>query len=115
MRILILAAASLFAVAACQPETKPAQESAAAQATLEELGQDDPDIAFEPAPVGPPKTYEAMSKTAMSFTPGKLTVTPTPQQSMCRPPCCARSATCRWRWPRRRRTARSIRPMRRCC
>ena len=82
MRILILAAAALFSVAACQPETKPAQESAAAQPTLEDLGQDDPDIAFEPAPVGPPKTYEAMSKTAMSFTPGKLTVTPTPQQSI---------------------------------
>lgn len=81
MRILILAA-SLFALAACQPETKPAQESAAAQPTPEELGQDDPDIPFEPAPVGPPKTYEAMSKTAMSFTPGKLTVTPVPQQSI---------------------------------
>lgn len=81
MRILILAA-SLFALAACQPETKPAQESAAAQPTPEELGQDDPDIAFEPAPVGPPRIYEAMSKTAMSFTPGKLTITPTPQQSI---------------------------------
>jgi len=41
---------------------------------------------FEPAPVGPPKTYEAASKTAMSFTPAKLTVTPTPQQSINLPP-----------------------------
>lgn len=82
MRALILTAASLFALAACQPETKPAEESAAAQPTLEELGQDDPSVPFEPAPVGPPKTYEAMSKTAMSFTPGKLTVTPVPRQSI---------------------------------
>ena len=81
MRILILAAASLLALAACQPETKPTQESAAAP-TPEEMGQDDPSIPFEPAPVGPPRTYEAMSKTAMSFTPGKLTITPTPQQSI---------------------------------
>ena len=82
MRALILTAVSLFALAACQPETKPAQESAAAQPTPEEMGQDDPSVPFEPAPVGPPKTYEAMSKTAMSFTPGKLTVTPVPQQSI---------------------------------
>ena len=82
MRVLILGFASLIALTACQPETKPAQESAAVAPTPEELGQDDPDVPFEPAPVGPPKTYEAMSKTAMSFTPGKLTVTPTPQQSI---------------------------------
>ena len=82
MRALILTAASLFALAACQPETKPAEESAAVQPTPEELGQDDPGVPFEPAPVGPPKTYEAMSKTAMSFTPGKLTIAPTPQQSI---------------------------------
>lgn len=79
MRALILTAASLFVLAACQPETKPAQEVAP---TPEELGQDDPSVPFEPAPVGPPKTYEAMSKTAMSFTPGKLTITPVPQQSI---------------------------------
>lgn len=82
MRSLILVSASLLALAACQPETKPAQETAAAQPTPEEMGQDDPSVPFEPAPVGPPKTYEAMSKTAMSFTPGKLTVTPVPQQSI---------------------------------
>lgn len=86
MRVLILGFASLLALAACQPETKPAQESAAVAPTPEELGQDDPDLVFEPAPVGPPRTYEAMSKTAMSFTPGKLTVTPTPQQSINLPP-----------------------------
>lgn len=86
MRVLILASASLLALAACQPETKPAQESAAAQPTPEEMGQDDPSVPFEAAPVGPPKVYEAMSKTAMSFTPGKLTVTPTPQQSINLPP-----------------------------
>lgn len=86
MRVLILAATSLIALGACQPETKPAQESAAVEPTAEELGQDDQSVPFEPAPVGPPKTYEAMSKTAMSFTPGKLTVTPTPQQSINLPP-----------------------------
>ncbi|HOY78117.1 MAG TPA: hypothetical protein PLN33_09940 [Hyphomonadaceae bacterium] len=82
MRALMLVSASLMVLAACQPETKPASETAAAQPTPEEMGQDDPSVVFEPAPVGPPKTYEAMSKTAMSFTPGKLTVTPTPQQSI---------------------------------
>lgn len=78
-----LAAASLLALAACQPETKPASETAATtpEPTLEELGQDDPSVPFEPAAVGPPRTYEAMSKTAMSFTPGVLTLTPTPQAS----------------------------------
>jgi hypothetical protein len=65
------------AIAACQPQT---QEEAKAP-TPEELGQDDPNIPFTPAPVGPPRTYEAMSKTAMSFTPGVLTLTPTPQRS----------------------------------
>src|SRR4051812_15638590 len=82
MRILILASASLLTLVACQPETKPAQESAAVAPTAEEMGQDDPGVAFEPAPVGPARTYEAMSKTAMSYTPGKLIVTPVPQQSV---------------------------------
>ncbi len=86
MRVLILASASLLALAACQPETKPATETAAVAPTPEEMGQDDPSVPFEAAPVGPPKVYEAMSKTAMSFTPGKLTVTPTPQQSINLPP-----------------------------
>lgn len=81
MRIVILATASLLALAACQPETKPASETAAATPTPEEMGQDDPDAPFEPAAVGPPRTYEAYSKTAMSFTPGVLTLTPTPQTS----------------------------------
>jgi hypothetical protein len=46
------------------------------------MGQDDPEAVFTPAPVGPPREYEAMSKTAMSFTPGVLTLTPTPQKSV---------------------------------
>ena len=86
MRALVLAAASMMALAACQPETKPAEETAAVEPTAEELGQDDPSVVFEPAPVGRPKIYEAMSNTAMSFTPGKLTVTPTPQSSVNMPP-----------------------------
>lgn len=84
MRKLVLVAATLAALAACQPETKPASESAAAPeaapaSTPEEMGQDDPDVPFVPAAVDPPRAYEATSKTAMSFTPGTLTVTPTPQ------------------------------------
>jgi hypothetical protein len=61
---------ALAALAACDP-----------QPNYEELGQDHPDAPFVPAAVGPPRTYEAMSKTAMSFTPGVLTLTPTPQKS----------------------------------
>ena len=71
--------ATLFAVlalAACQPDAKPVQT---AGPTPEEMGQDDPSVPFAPAAVGPASTYEAMSKTAMSFTPGKFTLTPTPQ------------------------------------
>lgn len=67
---------AVLALAACQPEAKPVEP------TPEELGQDDPSEPFVPAAVGPARTYEAMSKTAMSFTPGKLTVTPTPQASI---------------------------------
>lgn len=66
-------------LASCGPTSDPASTEAAMR---EEMGQDDPGIPFEPAPVGPPKTYEAMSKTAMSFTPGTLTFTPTPQQGI---------------------------------
>src|SRR5262249_59896231 len=40
-----------------------------------------PNIPFKPAPVGPPRSYEATSKTAMAFTPGVLTLTETPQKS----------------------------------
>jgi hypothetical protein len=76
MRIAI--AAAILALAACQPATTRADEEARAR---EELGQDDPNIPFVPAPVGPPRTYEAYSKTAMSFTSGVLTLTPTPQRS----------------------------------
>lgn len=81
MRALVVVTTSLLALAACQPETKPASETAATEPTLEEMGQDDPSVPLEPAAVGPPRTYEASSKTAMSFTPGVLTVTPTPQAS----------------------------------
>lgn len=85
MRVVILAATAL-ALAACQPETKPAEEFAAAAPTLEEMGQDDPSVPFTPAEVAPPRTYEAFSKTAMSFTPGVLTLTPTQQSSPNLPP-----------------------------
>lgn len=81
MRVLILATVSLMALGACQPETQPASEAAAVAPTPEEMGQDDPSVPFEPAPVGPPRTYDAYSKTAMSFTPGTLTLTETPQAS----------------------------------
>jgi hypothetical protein len=71
-----LAAALL---AACQPAPVPAP--APVEPTPEEMGQDDADVPFVPAAVGPAKEYEAMSKTAMSFTPGVLKITPTPQKS----------------------------------
>lgn len=74
MRIAI--AAALLALAACQPAAETPKEP-----TPGEMGQDDPSVPFEPAAVGPAKTYEAFSKTAMSFTPGVLTLTPTPQAS----------------------------------
>ena len=73
MRIAI--AAAVLALAACEPAGQ------ATAPTPEELGQDDPSIPFTPAPVGPPRTYEAVSKTAMSFTPGVLIMTPTQQKS----------------------------------
>lgn len=74
MRVVV--AAVLLVLGACQPAAEAPKEP-----TPEELGQDEPGP-FVPAPVGPPKTYEAFSKTAMSFTPGVLTVTPTPQASI---------------------------------
>ena len=80
MRIVI--AAAVLALAACQPADKTADEARA----REEMGQDDPDAPFAPAPAGPPRTYEAMSKTAMSFTPGVLILTPTQQKSENLPP-----------------------------
>lgn len=75
MRFALTIAAAVL-LAACQPAAEQA-----AGPTPEELGQDDPSVPFVPAPVGPPRDYEAMSKTAMSFTPGKLTITETPQAS----------------------------------
>lgn len=66
---------ALLVLAGCQPAETPKEP------TPEEMGQDDPSVPFEPAPVGPAKAYEAFSKTAMSFTPGVLTLTPTPQAS----------------------------------
>lgn len=90
MRLTIGILAAL-ALTACQPETRPASEAAAApqaagEPTPEELGQDDPGAPFTPAAVDPPRTYEASSKTAMSFTPGVLTLTPTPQTGPNMPP-----------------------------
>jgi len=81
MRALVLTTASLIALAACQPETQPASEAAAIAPTPEEMGQDDPSVPFTPAPVASPRTYDAYSKTAMSFTPGSLVLTETPQAS----------------------------------
>ncbi len=77
MRNVIGALAMFGLITACGPAEAPAPEPAP-----EEMGQDDPGIPFEPAPVGPPTTYEAYSKTAMSFTPGMLTLTPTPQEGI---------------------------------
>ncbi|HEY7799640.1 MAG TPA: hypothetical protein VIA80_12795 [Hyphomonadaceae bacterium] len=81
MRIAI--AAALLALAACEP-AGPADEAAAP--TAEEITPGHPASSFMPAPVGPPRTYEAMSKTAMSFTPGVLILTPTQQKSENLPP-----------------------------
>ena len=82
MRIAI--AAALLALSACGPS--PADKEAAEAKQREEMGQDDPSMPFDPQPPGPPRTYEAMSKTAMSFTPGALTLTPTAQKSENLPP-----------------------------
>jgi hypothetical protein len=81
MRIAI--AVAVLGLAACEP-AKSAEQAAAP--TSEELGQDDPSAPFAPAPAGPPRTYEAMSKTAMSYTPGVLILTPTQQKSENLPP-----------------------------
>jgi hypothetical protein len=82
---MVVAVLSLLALAACQPVATPAATAASkekpAMTEAEKNGQDDPGAPFKPAPVGPPKTYEALSKTAMSFTPGVLTITQTPPRS----------------------------------
>jgi len=80
MRLAI--AAVLLTLAACEPA--PVEEAKAP--TPEELGQDDPGVPFTPAAVGYPRNYEAYSRTAMSFTPGVLTLTPTAQKSENLPP-----------------------------
>ena len=80
MRIAI--AAAILALAACEP-AKPAEEAAA---PASEGGAPGPASSFMPAPAGPPHTYEAMSKTATSFTPGVLILTPTEQKSENLPP-----------------------------
>lgn len=67
-------------LAACQPAADPVS-AAPDEPTAEEMGQDEPGAPFAPAPVGPPVDYEAMSKTAMSLTPGVLRITPTPAKS----------------------------------
>lgn len=81
MRIAV--AAAILALAACEP-AQPAEEAAAPAS--EEITPGDPAASFMPAPAGPPHTYEAMSKTAMSFTPGVLILTPTQQKSENQPP-----------------------------
>ncbi len=81
MRLIL--AATMLALSACQPAPDKAADEARARA---EMGQDDPNVPFNPQPPGPPRTYEAMSKTAMSFTPGVLTLTPTAQKSENLPP-----------------------------
>lgn len=70
-------AAAILALTACEP-AKPADDVAAAP-QHEERGH--PASSVMPPPVDPPRTYDAMSKTAMSFTPGALTLAPTPQKS----------------------------------
>lgn len=77
----IVTAAAVLALAACEP-AKPAQE-ATAPAALGETGSAPSSM---PAPVGPPRTYEATSTTAMSFTPGVLIMTPTTQRQQNLPP-----------------------------
>jgi hypothetical protein len=72
---LVLLAASLLTLAACQPAADKPKEP-----TPEELGQDDPNIPFKPAAVGPSVKYEAVSNTALTIT-GDLQFTPTPQPS----------------------------------
>jgi hypothetical protein len=81
MRLAATALAAL-ALAACQPV--PTEEAKAP--TPEELGQDDPNVPFTPPVPAQPRTYEATSKTAMAFTPGVLTFTPTAQRSENLPP-----------------------------
>jgi hypothetical protein len=81
MRLAI--AATLLGLAACQP-ARPAEGARAP--TPEEMGQDDPGAPFNPAPPAAPRTYEDLSKTAQSFTPGVLTLTPTAQTSPNLPP-----------------------------
>ena len=91
--LFAMSGASAAVIAACgapaasptaAPKTgepaKPAEEAAAPAASSEAV-EGGPASSFMPAPVGPPRTYEAMSKTAMSFTPGVLIMTPTQQKS----------------------------------
>jgi hypothetical protein len=71
----LLAAAGLLALAACGP-SEPAEEAAApAEPTQEEMGTDDPSVPFTPEPVAGPSTWQAMSRTAESFT-GDIVITP---------------------------------------
>jgi hypothetical protein len=73
MRLVLLAAA--FALAACQPAEPPAAPDAAPAAGAGETGQDEPGAPQAPGGVAmTPVTFEAMSKTAESFT-GAITLT----------------------------------------
>jgi hypothetical protein len=83
MRFVTTAAASLLALAACQKTEAP--KPAPTSPTAAELGQDDPEVKFTPAPPGDAHKYAALSKTAMSIT-GDLSATPSPQVGPNSPP-----------------------------
>jgi hypothetical protein len=71
---LAISAVALLALAACGgPSSKPV-----AELTPEEMGQDDPNAPMEPDPDPNPMTFDAMSKTAESFT-GAITLTAEPR------------------------------------
>ncbi len=87
MHRLACLAASALVLAACDPsKSSPAPSpTPAAEVADDESGSDEPGAPFNPAPPGPPRSYEAVSKTAMALT-GRLTVTPTAQTSPNMPP-----------------------------
>jgi hypothetical protein len=83
MRIVSLAAVALLA-AACSPSPAPTSSPSPtpsasatdADAEGDDSGSDEPGAPFNPAPPGAPRSYDAMSNTAMGVTQG-LTITPT--------------------------------------
>jgi len=79
MRLVVTFLAGAL-LAACQPASEPAP-AAPAEPSAEELRRDERSAPTPPPGAGPAQEYEAMSKTAMSFTPGVLRITPTPARS----------------------------------